>query len=140
MKWFRLSIMTAAAIAAWVSVQAVAQNERELLAPTDRLRVGVYLGSPLSMVHDSATGEARGLSVDLGKELANRLGVPFEQVTYQRIAEVLAAQHSDQVLNAILSMAGREDFVLVGKVEDLRRKVFELAALIGEPLVQDPGR
>jgi hypothetical protein len=41
---------------------------------------------------------------------------------------------------AILSMAGRQDFVLVGKVEDLRRKVFELAALIGEPLVQDPGR
>jgi hypothetical protein len=53
---------------------------------------------------------------------------------------VVLAQHSDQVLNAILSMAGREDFVLVGKVEDLRRKVFELAALIGEPLVQDPGR
>jgi hypothetical protein len=40
---------------------------------------------------------------------------------------VVLAQHSDQVLNAILSMAGREDFVLVGKVEDLRRKVFELA-------------
>jgi hypothetical protein len=53
---------------------------------------------------------------------------------------VVLAQHSDQVLNAILSMAGCEDFVLVGKVEDLRRKVFELAALIGEPLVQDPGR
>jgi hypothetical protein len=68
--------MTAAAIAALVSVQAVAQNERELLAPTSRLRVGVYLGSPLSMVHDPATGEARGLSVDLGKALANRLGVP----------------------------------------------------------------
>jgi hypothetical protein len=54
---------------------------------------------------------------------------------------VVLAQHSDQVLNAILSMAGRQDFVLAGKVEDLRRKVFELAALIGEPpLVQDPGR
>jgi hypothetical protein len=44
MKWFRLYIMTAAAIAALVSVQAVAQNEQELLAPTGRLRVGVYLG------------------------------------------------------------------------------------------------
>ena len=53
---------------------------------------------------------------------------------------VVLAQHSDQVLNAILSMAGREDFILVGKVEDLRRKVFELATLIGEPLIQDPGR
>src|ERR1700716_70048 len=44
---------------------------------------------------------------------------------------VILAQHSDQVLNSILSMAGRQDFILVGKVEDLRRKVFELAAVIG---------
>jgi hypothetical protein len=50
MKWLRLSKMTAAAVAASVSVQVVAQNERELLAPTGTLRVGVYLGSPLSMV------------------------------------------------------------------------------------------
>jgi hypothetical protein len=58
MNWFRPFIGTTAAVAALVSVQAVAQNERELLAPTGRLRVGVYLGSPLSMVHDRATVEA----------------------------------------------------------------------------------
>jgi len=46
---------------------------------------------------------------------------------------VVLAQHSDQVLNAILSMADRRDLLLAGKVEDLRRKVFELAALIGGP-------
>jgi polar amino acid transport system substrate-binding protein len=97
MKWFRPFIRTTAAVATLVSVQAGAQNERELLAPTGRLRVGVYLGSPLSMVHDRATGEVHGLSVDLGKELANRLGVPFEQVTYQRIAEVLAAMKAGDV-------------------------------------------
>jgi hypothetical protein len=34
---------------------------------------------------------------------------------------VILAQQSDQVLNAILSMAGRQDLVLTGKVEDLRR-------------------
>jgi polar amino acid transport system substrate-binding protein len=94
---FRLLIRVIAAAAILVSFQAVAQNQRELLAPTGRLRVGVYLGSPLSMVHDRATGEARGLSVDLGKELANRLGVPFEQVTFQRIAEVLAAMKAGDV-------------------------------------------
>jgi len=49
---------------------------------------------------------------------------------------VVLAQHSDQVLNAILSMADRQNLLLVPKVEDLRRKVFELAAIIGEP---DPG-
>jgi polar amino acid transport system substrate-binding protein len=97
MKWFSLSIIAAATVGALVSVRAVAQSQRELLAPTGRLRVGVYLGSPLSMVHDPATGEVRGLSVDLGKELANRLGVPFEQVAYQRIAEILAAMKAGDV-------------------------------------------
>jgi hypothetical protein len=51
---------------------------------------------------------------------------------------VLLAQHSDQVLNAILSMAGRQDLLLARKVEDLRQKVFELAAIMGEPHAYDP--
>jgi hypothetical protein len=37
------------------------------------------------------------------------------------------------VLNAILLMADRQDRLLGEKVEDLRRKVLELAAIIGEP-------
>jgi hypothetical protein len=52
---------------------------------------------------------------------------------------VILAQHSDQVLNAILSMADRQELLLAGKVQDLRGKVLELAALIGEPDVQDSG-
>ncbi|MGO8910775.1 MAG: hypothetical protein ACLQDM_15855 [Bradyrhizobium sp.] len=51
---------------------------------------------------------------------------------------VVLAQHSDQVLNAILSMAGRQDLLLARKVEDLRQKVFELAAIMGEPHAYDP--
>jgi hypothetical protein len=46
---------------------------------------------------------------------------------------VVLAHHSDQVLNAILFMADRQDRLLGGKVEDFRRKVLELAAIIGEP-------
>jgi hypothetical protein len=46
---------------------------------------------------------------------------------------VALAQHSDQELNAILSMADRQDLLLAPKVEDLRRKLFELAAIIGRP-------
>jgi hypothetical protein len=46
---------------------------------------------------------------------------------------VALAQHSDQVLNAILSMADRQDLLLAQKVEDLRRKMFELAAMMGRP-------
>jgi hypothetical protein len=46
---------------------------------------------------------------------------------------VTLAQHSDRVLHAILSMADRQDLLLAPKVEDLRQKVFELAAIMGRP-------
>jgi hypothetical protein len=46
---------------------------------------------------------------------------------------VLLARNSDQVLTAILSMADRQDLLLAPKVEDLKRKVFELAAIVGRP-------
>jgi hypothetical protein len=51
---------------------------------------------------------------------------------------VILAQHSDQVLDAVLSMADRQDLLLAGRLEDLRRKVFELAAIIGEPQSHGP--
>ena len=51
---------------------------------------------------------------------------------------VVLARHSDQVLNAILSMADRQDLLLALKAEDLRRRVLELAGIIGEPGNGDP--
>jgi polar amino acid transport system substrate-binding protein len=69
----------------------------EILAPKGRLRVGVFAGSPLSLARDSTTGEIHGLCVDLGKELARRLGVAFEPVHFQRIAEVIEAMKAGGV-------------------------------------------
>jgi polar amino acid transport system substrate-binding protein len=66
-------------------------SERAVLAPTGKLRVGVYHGSPLSMLVDRITAEVRGLGFDLGSAFAKRLGVPFEMVNHPRIAAVLAA-------------------------------------------------
>jgi hypothetical protein len=45
---------------------------------------------------------------------------------------VVLAQHSDQVLSAILSMAGRKDLLLARKIEDLRQTVFDLADVMGK--------
>jgi polar amino acid transport system substrate-binding protein len=70
---------------------------REILAPNGKLRVGVFAGSPLSMATDSKTGEIHGVCVDLGKELAQRLLVPFEPVNYQNIAGVLAGMKAGDV-------------------------------------------
>jgi hypothetical protein len=44
---------------------------------------------------------------------------------------VVLAQHSDRVLNAVLLMAGRQDLLLARQIDDLRQRVFELAALFG---------
>jgi polar amino acid transport system substrate-binding protein len=74
-----------------------AQRARDVLAPTGKLRVGAFPGSPLSMTRDRSTGELHGLSIDLGRALARRLDVPFEQVGFQRIAEVLAAMKAGDV-------------------------------------------
>ncbi|MGE9010671.1 hypothetical protein ACO2JO_18960 [Leptospira interrogans] len=45
---------------------------------------------------------------------------------------VVLAQHSEQVLNTILVMAGRENLLVVRKIEDLRQKVLELADVMRE--------
>ena len=78
-------------------IAAAAQAARAVLAPKGKLRVGAFPGSPLSIARDRRAGEIHGLSIDLGKELAKRLGVPFEQVSYQRIAEVLAGMKAGDV-------------------------------------------
>lgn len=61
---------------------APAPEVRQALAPTGKLRVGLTLGNPLSVTRDSAPGEMKGVGFDLGKELARRMGVPFEPVLY----------------------------------------------------------
>jgi len=76
---------------------APAPEVRQALAPTGKLRVGVYPGSPFSLMRDPASGETKGVAVDLGRELARRLGVPFELVEHKRIAEVLEAIKAGRV-------------------------------------------
>jgi polar amino acid transport system substrate-binding protein len=76
---------------------AHAGDEKDLLAPTGHLRVGVYSGSPTSMVTDASTGQTHGLTYDLGRELAARLNVPVEYVTFQRIADVLNAMKDARI-------------------------------------------
>jgi polar amino acid transport system substrate-binding protein len=68
---------------------ASAGGEKELLAPTGTLRVGVYPGSPTSML--TGNGQTHGLAYDLGRQFAKRLNVPVEYVTFQRVADVLGA-------------------------------------------------
>lgn len=61
----------------------------QALAPTGKLRVALYAG-PTNVIRGAAPEEMRGVGFDLGRELAGRLGVPFEPVVYPNPAGVLA--------------------------------------------------
>jgi polar amino acid transport system substrate-binding protein len=45
-----------------------------VLAPTGTLRVGVYPGSPTSLVVNPKTGERAGVALELGQALGKQLG------------------------------------------------------------------
>ena len=56
------------------------------LAPTGKLRAGINYGNFILAQKDRATGESRGVAVDLANELGRRLGVPVEIVAYDSVA------------------------------------------------------
>ena len=62
---------------------------RAVLAPSGTLRAAINFGNPILAVRDAATGEARGVSVDLARELGRRLEVPVELVLYTAAGKVV---------------------------------------------------
>ncbi|HEV2977042.1 MAG TPA: transporter substrate-binding domain-containing protein [Casimicrobiaceae bacterium] len=64
------------------------------LAPTGKLRAAINLGNPVLARADATTGEARGVTVDLSRELARRLGVPLLIVSVPTAAKSVAALKS----------------------------------------------
>ena len=64
------------------------------LAPTGKLRAAINFGNPVLASRDPSTGAARGVSVDLSRELAKRLGVPLEIVPYTAAGRVVDAARS----------------------------------------------
>ena len=68
------------------------------LVPTGRLRVAIAVGpaaSALWATRDAATGRPRGVTVDLGTALAERLGVPLELVVHNSSGDIIAAADKD---------------------------------------------
>ena len=75
---------------------------RQALAPTGTLRIAAYVGSPTSLVRGSGVvGEERGVAVEVGRELARRLGVPAQIVVFERPADIVDGLK-----------AGRADFTI----------------------------
>lgn len=88
--------------------------QRRELVPTGKLRVGVASAPAKSalFVVKGTGGEPRGVTVDLGKELASKLGVPVEY---------LVASNSGELIDAMSSAAIDVTFVPID--EERRKKV-----------------
>ena len=52
------------------------------LAPSGTLRAAINFGNPVLAQRDPTTGQPRGVSADLARELSQRLGVPLQFVPY----------------------------------------------------------
>jgi len=76
-------LMAACAAVPSAPTLAVAQ-----LAPQGKLRAAINYGNPILAARDS-NDEPLGVSVDLARELARRLGVPVELVTYTAAGKVV---------------------------------------------------
>jgi len=109
-----LSLPLALAGCASLSTPPAAPPEaRAALAPTGALRVGVYPGSPTSLV-TTRSGERAGVALELGTLMAQRLGVPVQVVQFERVAQVVEALQAGQVdmtfTNATAARARLVDF------------------------------
>lgn len=107
------SLAQTAAVQQSLQVEAPA-SARQALAPSGRLRVGVYPGSPTSWVKSPTTGESAGVALELGRLLAQQLQVPVEVVAFARVAEIIEALKTGQVdmtfTNATAARARDVDF------------------------------
>ena len=64
---------------------------RDELAPTGKLRVGINYGNPVLATRDPASGELRGVAVDLARELGRRLDLPVELVGFDAAGKMFEA-------------------------------------------------
>lgn len=66
------------------------------LGGTGKLRAAINFGNPI-LAGRGAAGEPQGVSVDLAREAARRLGLPIELVTFSSAGKVVEAVKAQQV-------------------------------------------
>lgn len=69
---------------------------RSAFAPTGRLRASINLGNPILANRNAATGEVGGVSVDLARTLAQRLGLPLDLVVFDAAGKSVEAVTAEQ--------------------------------------------
>ena len=67
---------------------------RAALAPSGTLRAAINFGNPILATRSPVTGQASGVSVDLARELGQRLGLPVQLVLYTAAGKVVEGMAS----------------------------------------------
>lgn len=78
------------------STALVAAEITKAFAPTGRLRASINLGNPILASADPATGAPRGVSVDLSRALARRLGLEVEFLVSDTAAKSVEAVRGEK--------------------------------------------
>jgi len=65
-------------------------------APSGTLRASINLGNPILANKDAATGEPVGVSIELAREFARRLGVGIELVVFEKAAASVDAVKNEK--------------------------------------------
>ena len=81
-------------LSSWATAQPITTAVRSELAPTAKLRVGIHYVNIFLVSKDPATGEPRGVAIDLARELGRRIGVPVEFVGYANAANLTRGAES----------------------------------------------
>ena len=113
-----LLLGAAAAALAGCAKPGLSPDVRTALAPTGTLRIAVYPGSPTSLLRGPGPNEMRGLTVEIGRELARRLGVPAEIVVFEKVPDIVEALK-----------AGKADFTITN-ASPARAKDIDFTAAI----------
>jgi polar amino acid transport system substrate-binding protein len=96
-----MNILTISALmlAGLIGSAAANENAMKELAPTGKLRVGIVFAPVMStffVIKDEA-GKPKGVTVDIGEALANKLNLPVEFVLYPNSGQVTDAVESGAV-------------------------------------------
>ena len=89
-----IGLLGVALLASCATPPGVPPAARSDLAPAGTLRAAINFGNPILAARDPASGEPRGVSVDLSRELARRIGVPVQFVPYDAAGKVVEALKS----------------------------------------------
>lgn len=94
---FRHAYKLALSLLTLSSLIACTSTSSNILAPEGGLRMGLYAGTPTSILLAEGSKPARGIGYELGQNLAAQINAQYTPIVFERNADVLAAVKNHEV-------------------------------------------